>query len=261
MNWSATALTGDPEDLAAVLLLGHDITELAEAQRQALQAERLAAIGQVTASLAHESRNAVQRTQACLERLSWRLKDPGELDLVARARAAQHELTRFFDEIRTYAAPLRLDVSACSLADAWREAWQQVLAVHPQRAAALYEACEGADLCCRADCFRMVQVFRNIFDNSLAACTDPMRVEVVAEEVVWNGGPALRLVVRDNGPGLGPGPHERLFEPFVTTRPHGSGLGLAIARRLIAAHGGAIAAGNGPGGGAEIAITLPRSPS
>ena len=68
---------------SVVLLVGHDITELEEAQAQALQAERLAALGQVMASLAHESRNLLQRAQSCLERLSWRLEgQPEALDLL-----------------------------------------------------------------------------------------------------------------------------------------------------------------------------------
>src|SRR5262249_17356732 len=63
---------------------------LKEAQQKALQAERLAAIGQMVAGLAHESRNALQRSEACLERLSWRLQDqPDALDLVRRVQKAQ----------------------------------------------------------------------------------------------------------------------------------------------------------------------------
>src|SRR6185437_2269310 len=74
LAWSAKALTGDEGEQSLVLLLGHDITELERAQQQAVEAERLAAIGQVMTTLAHESRNALQRAQACLERLSWRLQ-------------------------------------------------------------------------------------------------------------------------------------------------------------------------------------------
>jgi signal transduction histidine kinase len=259
--WSAKALSGDPADEAAVLILGHDITELEEAQRHALQAERLAAIGQAAASLAHESRNALQRTQACLERLTWRLKGrPEELDLATRARAAQDNLARLFDEVRTYAAPLRLDISPCSLADIWREAWQQVRGVVADRPAALHEQLGGTELWCSVDSFRLTQVFRNIFENAFAACSGPVRIGIVCTEMDNDGRPALRVAIADNGPGLGPEPHERLFEPFYTTKPRGSGLGLAIARRLVEAHAGRISAASAAGGGAEIQIIIPRSP-
>jgi signal transduction histidine kinase len=194
-----------------------------------------------------------------LERLSWRLEgQPEEMDLLQRARAAQNDLTRLFEEVRSYAGPLRLEVSFCTLCEVWREAWQKVSAVHPQCAAQLEEQGE-ADLWINADCFRLGQVFRNILENAFAACAGPLRVIILWEEIVLAERPALRVTIRDNGLGLGPGPHDRLFEPFYTTKPHGSGLGLAIARRIVEAHGGYITAGNGPEGGAELIFTLPRT--
>src|SRR5581483_10045122 len=233
--WSAKAVANDDPAQALVLVLGHDITELERAQQQAVEAERLAAIGQVMTTLAHESRNALQRAQACLERLAWRLHEhPGELDLLRRAQAAQADLTRLFDEVRNYAAPLQLAIAGCNLADVWREAWQQVRAVYPDRDARLTEQVE-ADVWCSADRYRLGQVFRNIVENAFAACPGPVRVHVFCQETDCAGRPALQVAVRDNGPGFGAGPYERLFEPFYTTKPAGSGLGLAIAKRFVEA--------------------------
>ena len=73
-----------------------------------------------------------------------------------------------------------------------------------------------------------------------------------------DGRAAIRVTVRDNGPGLGPGDRQRIFEPFFTTKTKGTGLGMAIARRIVEAHGGRITAVEGTGRGAEIVITLPR---
>jgi hypothetical protein len=88
--------------------------DLKEAQKKALQAERLAAIGQMVAGLAHESRNALQRADACAERLRWRLQgQPEALDLVARIRQAQDDLRRLFDDVREYAAPIQLEPEVC----------------------------------------------------------------------------------------------------------------------------------------------------
>ncbi|MBV9122779.1 MAG: PocR ligand-binding domain-containing protein, partial [Planctomycetes bacterium] len=110
------------EDLAR--LVEERTTALKEAQQKALQAERLAAIGQMVAGLAHESRNALQRGVACLEMLSLRLQgQPEALNLLARAQKAQDDLHRLYEEVREYAAPIHLDTCVCDLSQVWREAW------------------------------------------------------------------------------------------------------------------------------------------
>src|SRR5207302_1301931 len=107
-----------------VTLLGYDITDLQAAQQRAVQMERLAAIGQTAAGLAHEARNALQRIQSCLSILGLRLQDqPDCQNILARAQKGQDDLSRLFNEVRDYAAPLRLDLQPCDLADVWREAW------------------------------------------------------------------------------------------------------------------------------------------
>jgi two-component system, LuxR family, sensor kinase FixL len=257
--WSSRRLPSGRHPGAAVLLVGHDITALQEAQRQALALERLAAIGQMAAGLAHESRNALQRSQACLERLSWAVQgQPHAADLVARARKAQEDLLRLYEQVREYAAPLHVDCKPCNLAEVWREAWADVVSLHPARQARLEEELRADDLLCPADCFRLGQVFRNLFDNALAACADPVSVRVTAGDARLGDRPALRVAVRDNGPGLDAEQRRRLFEPFYTTKTRGTGLGMAIVKRIIEAHGGQLGVSDRPPPGAEILITLPR---
>jgi signal transduction histidine kinase len=110
------------------------------------------------------------------------------------------------------------------------------------------------------DRFRTVQVFRNILENALAACPDPVEIRIACRSVEHAGRPALRVEVRDNGPGIAPEHQARIFEPFFTTKVKGIGLGMAIARRNVEAHGGTIEAKSTPGAGAEIAVTLPVAP-
>jgi signal transduction histidine kinase len=100
-----------------------------------------------------------------------------------------------------------------------------------------------------------------MFENSLAACSDPVEIQVRCEETHLERLPALHVVVRDNGPGLTPEAHRRLFEPFFTTKTKGTGLGMAIARRIVEAHGGQIHVDAGSANpGAEIHLVLPREP-
>ncbi len=229
-------------------------------EERAMQAERLAAIGQAMAVLSHESGNALARTQAVLEMLALEVQDrPEALELIARAQKAQGALHRLYEEVRTFAAPIQLDRDVWDLRAVWRQAWANVTGTGgAAKGASLAEHTAGVDLRCEADHFRLDQVFRNLFENALAACPGPARVEVVCSGTTLQGRPALRVAVRDNGPGLPPGLGEQLFAPFYTTKPKGSGLGLAIVRRIVEAHGGEIAVGTEAAPGAEFVITLPR---
>ena len=87
-----------------------DVTELKKAQELALRSERLAAIGQMMTGLAHESGNALARSQSCLEMLAWEVEDrPEALELIDRIQKAQDHLQQLYEEVRSYAAPLRLE--------------------------------------------------------------------------------------------------------------------------------------------------------
>jgi nitrogen fixation/metabolism regulation signal transduction histidine kinase len=222
------------------------------------QAERLAAIGQMVAGLAHESRNALQRSEACLERLRFRLAEqPEALDLVGRIQKAHDDLRRLFEDVRLYARPLQLECEAHDLGEIWRESWAQLAVRREGRDAALEEHADGLDLVCLCDRFRLQQVFWNVFDNALAASPDPVRIAVACAETSLAGKRALSVAVRDNGPGLSDEQRQKIFEPFFTTKVRGTGLGMAIAKRIVEAHEGEIAVGRNDPPGAEIVIILP----
>jgi signal transduction histidine kinase len=234
-------------------------TFLEQAQERAVQAERLAAIGEVVAGLAHESRNALQRSQACLEMLALVVRDrPEAIDLIDRIQKAQDHLHTLYEDVRGYAAPIKLDRAACDLARVWREAWGHLETARAEKRAELVEAVDGVDLRCVADPFRLEQVFRNILDNALAAGSPPVAVEVRAEAAELQGQPAIHLSFHDNGPGIPPDRRSHVFDPFYTTKARGTGLGMPIARRIVEAHGGRIGIGDGDEPGATILITLPK---
>lgn len=259
--WNARHLS-EFEGGPAILMAGQDITGLQLAQERALQAERLAAIGQMMTALAHESGNALARSKACLEMLVLEVQDrPEALDLVARIQMAQDHLRQLYEEVRGYAAPLRLEKEMCSVQGAWRAAWTNLGVQRQARDATLSEETTGVDLGANIDRFRLEQVFRNVLENALAACRDPVRIVVRCAPAVLDGQPALQVSVQDNGPGLGPEQRRRVFEPFYTTKTKGTGLGMAIAKRIVEAHGGQISIGPGVGPGAEVLLLLPRDVS
>jgi PAS domain S-box-containing protein len=244
---------------AGIQWMLHDISDLKEAQERTLQAQRLGTIGQTMAALAHECRNALQRSQSCLSMLALEVRDrPAALGLIDRMQKAQNDLRHLFEDIRDYSAPIRLDLQSCDLPAVWRNAWADLEASHRERNVTPREQVHDVELRCVADGSRLVQVFRNVFDNALAACQDPVEIVIDCARGQLDGRPAIRVAVRDNGPGLSPEQKQHMFDAFYTTKTRGMGLGMAIAYRIVQAHGGTIDAGDGTGRGAEILITLPK---
>ena len=233
--------------------------ELRIAQEKMLASERLAAIGEMMAGLAHESRNALQRSQACLEMLSLEVQDrPAALNLVARIQKAQDRLQFLHEEVRSYAAPLMVRCQRTDLREVVREAWDHLSILRQGRQAELHQEFGECDCHCHVDAAYFEQVVLNILQNSLSACSDPVHLRVRFQDTRLDEIPALQLAIADNGPGLSAEQAQRIFEPFFTTKTHGTGLGMAIAKRIVEAHGGIITVGAGQESGAEIVITLPR---
>ncbi|HJZ91752.1 MAG TPA: ATP-binding protein, partial [Gemmataceae bacterium] len=234
--------------------LFHDLTALKAVQERVARADRLAAIGQTVAAIGHDSRSILQRAQACLRLLRLELdQHPAAVGLVDRTGRALDDLARLFDDIRSVVALPRLNCRPCDLRDVWRAAWECTVPLLGP--AARLEEMAG-DPRCNADPFRLGQVFCNLFDNALAAGARQVSVALTDEEL--DGRAAVRVAVRDNGPGLSVEQRRRLFEPFYTTRPDGTGLGMAVVQGIVEAHGGTVAAADRDGPGTEITITLPR---
>ena len=263
ITWNSRALA-DYKGGPAIMKIGQDITYLKQAQQRMLQAERLSAIGEMVAGLAHESRNALQRSQACLEMLALVDRDrPESLNLIARVQKAQDDLHHLFEDVRGYAAPIVLDRRHCDLREIWREAWAHLESTRRGKKATLREEIMGEDTHCLADPFRLEQVFRNILENALTAGQGPVEVTIHCEPTQIDGHPKYHVSVSDNGPGLDADQRRRVFDPFFTTKVKGTGLGMPIARRIIEAHGGQITVGSNSGDqpGAVFILTLPRGTS
>lgn len=254
--WNARVLK-DVEGQPAILAVGQDVTDQKHATERLVQSERLAAIGEAMTGLAHESRNALQRSQAFLELLATQLEgQPESLELVGRIQTAQNQLHQLYEEVRQYAAPLRISPTACEIDELIEETWAHLEHLRRNREARLQIHASARSATCPADRFMIQQVFRNVLENSLAACSGPVSIDVECAVVKHPDGPRLRVSVRDNGPGLSPEQRRRIFDPFYTTKTRGTGLGMTLSKRIVEAHGGTISVGEGPG--TEIVLELPH---
>ncbi len=231
-----------------------DISQRKAAQVRLVQAERLAVLGEAMARLAHEGRNSLQRIQIAVE--TARMCEPSSEILAAQfdsIEKASDGLDSLLEELRNYAAPLTLEKTECPIPNVWRSAWQSIDSLREGRDAMLVEDIPDEQILLPVDKFRLGQLFRNIFENALAACSDPVVIVISAS----HSRDQWMINIRDNGPGLTTEQSERVFEPFFTTKTKGTGLGMAIARRIVEAHGGSIAVARSTQQGAEFEIALP----
>lgn len=181
------------------------------------------------------------------------------IKLLDRLQTAQDDLQRLYEDVREYAAPVTRRTEPCDVRQIFVESWEDTLAVHPQRVASLRMPETAVNLICDVNPYAIRQVFRNLIENSYAACADPVEVTVRFAEIDSDGRPLLQISVSDNGPGLTAEQRKRMFQAFYTTRTRGTGLGLAIVNRIVTAHGGRVSVGSGSDSGTEILVVLPRS--
>jgi signal transduction histidine kinase len=233
--------------------------EKAELARRAQVAEKLAAVGTLTAGLSHEIRNPLNAAALQLSVLQRRVaRLPKELQgslleplLLVRdeIRRLDHVLEDFMQFARpTHFVPKQVELSAPA------EKVHALLADDAERRGIRLECrCpEGAVVA--GDEGRLRQLFMNLALNALDAAPRggwvKMESRIADREVIFT--------IEDNGAGIPADAMHRIFEPFFTTKASGSGLGLPIVHAIVTQHGGSIGAENVPGGGARFTVRLPR---
>ena len=237
-------------------------SDLRAAQQRLIQSERLTAIGQMMTGLAHESRNALQRSRACLDMLELDLQSsPDQQDLIKRTRSALVELQVLYEEVRSYAAPIQLERSRQSIRELCEETWLNLREQWQTRHIDLVASCDACPVV-SCDKQRICQVLRNIFENSFAVSPNGSSIFVDCRTSQRDQSLFAQISVTDQGPGLNEEQRLRMFEPFYTTKTRGTGLGMAICHRIIDSHGGRIFVGTGIESddektGAVIVVELP----
>jgi len=220
-------------------------------ESQALRQSRLAAMGEMAATLAHEVRNPLGAMELFARLLADEVRDrPAAARLVGRVLAGIADLDHLVSNILDYTRlpePRRVPVDLDALLD-------EVLATAgPSLGAGVrVERTRVAGRVCSADRGLLQQALLNLVRNAGEAMGGEGGLALGVEI----GGRWARIVVADSGPGVPPGSEETIFAPFHTTKERGTGLGLAVARAAVAAHGGTLAVRPGQGG-ATFVITLP----
>ncbi len=232
------------------------VAQLQQREHEVLRSEQLAAVGQVAAGVAHELRNPLTSIKMLVQTA---LEGQPSSGLTADELAViEHEIRRMEQYIRTFldfARTPRSERRPADLLSVVRRALTLIEGrAHRQKVTVKTELPpEPVPLC--IDPEQVQQVIVNLLLNALDALPQGGTVRLTVDRPPELE--AVRLCVRDTGPGIGLAVQDRLFEPFVTSKENGLGLGLSICKRLIEAHGGTIRGENGPAGGAVFAFTLP----
>ncbi|MCR4415031.1 MAG: ATP-binding protein [Thermoguttaceae bacterium] len=230
--------------------------ELQQARREAMRAERLAAVGQLAAGVAHELRNPLTSikllVQAAAKRRPSRPLDDRQLNVL------QQEIARMENIIQgllDYARPARLHRVRHDLRDTTRRALNLVEGRAKQQRVAIVRDLGDRPAMVDGDPEQLHQVFVNLALNGIESMEEggTLRIQVATDLATAR----CRVVFSDSGVGIPQAVLEHIFEPFVTSKERGTGLGLAISRRIVQEHGGALSATNRPGGGAEFTVELP----
>lgn len=223
-----------------------------------IQAQRDAAWGEVARRLAHEIKNPLTPIQLSAERLQHKLsaKLPKEdQEMLLRATntiiAQVGALKGMVDDFSLYSRSSRLIPAEVSLNELIRE----VLVLYESMDVSIELRLSPNMPDILADASLLRQVIHNLAQNALDAMAGTACARMLMETTLDNGN--VTLAVEDNGSGVRDDMLERIFEPYVTTKPKGTGLGLAIVKKIVDEHGGTVAIGNVKPHGARVEIVLP----
>ncbi|MBM4281328.1 MAG: PAS domain-containing sensor histidine kinase [Deltaproteobacteria bacterium] len=241
---------------AGRVIVFQDLTELRRLQQEVTRAEQLAALGRVSAGLAHEVRNPLAAMIGSLHLLrsdDSRIDSDNRrmLDIVWREA---ERLSRLVQDFLRYARPAPPHPTAVKLSALVDET---AAAVRLGLKAAKVRTDAAIDVVARCDPDQLRQVLWNLVANADAVLAAAGRSDGVITIGARAEGGVARIDIDDNGPGVAEEIRGRLFEPFFTTRHDGSGLGLATSRQLLLQNGGSIALDVAPTGGARFTVRVP----
>lgn len=238
------------------IVLIHDVTEAHRMKTLAARNERLAAMGEMAAGLAHQLRTPLAAALLYAGALeNPRLPAAERTRCGARVVERLQHLERLIRDMLSFARGEASGGESIPVSSLLAEAAQLFEPLARRREVAFVVADDSAGAVVGGNRKTLSGALVNLMENALDACAAGGRIELDAG--LADGTVCIR--VRDNGRGMDAATQARLFEPFFTTRAEGTGLGLAIARGVARAHGGGIEVESAPGAGALFRLTLPAA--
>jgi signal transduction histidine kinase len=248
---------GSPATRGALCLLT-DITEVTELREQVALKNNLESLGEMSAGLAHEFKNAIATLQGYAQLLqSLELNQNAQVaaaSLLNEVRGLATMVTAFLD----FARPQPLHLEEVDLQDLIGDCKSELEPLFQELRVDLVVAAES--LIVRADERMLRLALQNLIRNAAEAIPEEKTERAVivrtAKETDHTGRASIVIEVRDTGTGIPPAQLQKIFIPFFTTKPKGHGVGLALTHRIITEHGGTLTAANAVEGGALFTIRI-----
>ncbi len=250
-------IQNNANEITGAILLLSDLTELAALQKQIHTKENLAALGELSAGIAHEFKNALATISGYAQMIRSEAQPGTDLhehgDLILRqTRSLTHVVTEFLK----FARPLELADEQVSISPMMERIVAEIAEAVPDVPIDIhgeFGEVSGDDALLR-------QAILNLVRNAAeAASGNPAGGRVTIRGEVDRSGllQGLRIYITDNGSGIPGEDLTKIFVPFYTTKANGTGLGLAVVQKIVVQHGGSVEARNQSSGGAEFVVWLP----
>ncbi len=240
------------------LLLVHDITAAHALKANAERNQRLAAMGEMAASLAHQLRTPLATALLYSANLAQPdLSETARTRFAGKAAEQLRRLERLIQDVLLFTRGESLGRDRIELRSLLDEAAQTIAPLCAERGVRFVPTLEVGDFIMTGSRKALAGALINLLENALQACeaSPPGDGQVTLAAQVDQG--LVSVSVRDSGVGMSAETQARIFEPFFTTRGQGTGLGLAIALGVARAHGGRISVQSRPGAGSEFILALP----
>ena len=258
--WNIAVIGGGGRPIEALVAVGQDQTRILSLERQIIQAEKLATIGQLAAGVVHELGNPLTAITVYADYLVKRLErgplDASDGEKLRRILDGAERILSFSRSLVQYAAPTPVEQGTVVLNDAVRQALFFCEHVLSDGARLEVELADGLPALVGVR-GQITQVVINLVTNAVHALPrSGGRIRVATSP---KGSGTVTVTVEDEGCGIPAEDHVRIFEPFFTTKTDGkgSGLGLSIVRSIVERHRGSIAVDSVPGRGTIFTVTLP----
>ncbi len=231
---------------------------LQEAQEQLVHGARLATIGEMAASIAHDLKGPLIAIGGFARRLAKKIPaDSIEAGYVATIVEEEQRLENMLDEVLLFSKKTTICYEICSIVDTVENSLAILNHIFQINKVTLSRSYPKKEINLYADCQQLKQVFINILQNALDVMRDGGELRVTITPSRIGKQRAVSIKIADTGGGIPDSLRNSIFTPFFTTKSSGTGLGLPIANRIVSNHGGKVKVRNHPGGGAEFTVMLP----